>query len=89
MTGQLASMAFSHVTSEPVVREASTARGERDQCGLVCDLVVRGVWHPQTEALFDFRVCNADAQSYANRPSLLFWIACPFGLKMAQLCHCS
>ena len=68
VTGQLASMAFSHVTSEPVVREASTAGGERDQCGLVCDLAVRGVWHPQTEALFDFRVCNADAQLYANRP---------------------
>ena len=33
-----------------------------------CDLAVREVWHSQTEALFDFRVCNADAQSYANRP---------------------
>ena len=32
-----------------------------------CDLAVRGVWHPQTEALFDFRVCNTDAQSYADR----------------------
>ena len=61
-------MVYSHVTSEPVVREASTAVGERNQCGLVCDLAVRGVWHPQTEALFDFRVCNADAQSYVNRP---------------------
>ena len=58
---------YSHVTSEPVVHEASTAGGEHDQGGLVCDLAVRGVWHPQTEALFDFRVCNADAQSYANR----------------------
>ena len=27
---------------------------------------MRGVWHPQTEALFDLRVCNADALSYAN-----------------------
>ena len=25
------------------------------------------MWQPQTEALFDFRVCNADAQSYVNR----------------------
>ena len=66
---RVALMAYSHVTSEPVVHEASTARGEHDQGGLVCDryLAVRGAWHPQTEALFDFRVCNADAQSYANR----------------------
>ena len=29
---------------------------------------MRGVLQPQTEALFDFRMCNTDAQSYANRP---------------------
>ena len=89
VTGQLASMAFLHVTSEPVVREASTARGERDQCGLVCDLVVRGVWHPQTEALFDFRVCNADAQSYANRPvtAVLDSLAQAKKTKHAQACR--
>ena len=34
----------------------------------VCDLAVRGVWQAQTEVLFDFRVCNTDAQSYANCP---------------------
>ena len=63
-------MTYSHVKSEPVVHKASTAGGERDQCGLVCELAVRGGWHkhPQTEALFDFRICNADAHSYANRP---------------------
>ena len=89
VTGQLASMAFSHVTSEPVVREASTARGERDHCGLVCDLAVRGVWHPQTEALFDFRVCNADAQSYANRPvtAVLDSLAQAKTTKHAQACR--
>ena len=89
VTGQLTSMAFSHVTSEPVVREASTARGERDQCGLVCDLAVWGVWHPQTEALFDFRVCNADAQSYANRPvtAVLDSLAQAKKTKHAQACR--
>ena len=64
MVGQLASMAYAHVTREPVVRES---REHGDGRGLVCDLAVRGVWQPQTEALFDFRVCNADAQSYVNR----------------------
>ena len=42
-------------------------QGEGDQEGLVCDLAVRGVWNPQTEALFDFRVVNTDAQSYYSR----------------------
>ena len=64
MVGQLASMAYVHVTREPVVRES---REHGDGRGLVCDLAVRGVWQPQTEALFDFRVCNADTQSYVNR----------------------
>ena len=39
---------------EPVVREPA-------------DLGVRGVWQPQTEALFDVRVVDTDAQSYAHR----------------------
>ena len=51
MTGHLTSMAYSNVTSEPIVREASTAGGERDQYDLRCDLVLRGVSHPQTEEL--------------------------------------
>ena len=31
---------------------------------LIADLCVRCVWHPQTEALFDIRVVDTDAQSY-------------------------
>ena len=64
VTGQLASMAYSHVTPEPLVREVGT--GDPNENDLVCDLAVRGVWQPQTEVLFDFHVCNGDAQSYAN-----------------------
>ncbi len=60
--GQLASLAYPHVTKEPIVRE-----GDGKEDGLVCDLAVRGVWNPQTEALFDFRVVNTDAQSYVSR----------------------
>ena len=59
-------MAYAHLTREPVVRE-SRGREHGDGRGLVCDRAVRGVWQPQTEALFDFRVCNSDAQSYINR----------------------
>ena len=36
--------------------------------GLVCDLGVRGVWNPQREVLFDFKVVNTDAASYVHRP---------------------
>ena len=45
MVGQLASMAYAHVTREPVVRES---REHGDGRGLVCDLAVRGLWQPQT-----------------------------------------
>ena len=30
-------------------------------------LSIRGVWQPQTAALFDIRVVHADAQSYVGR----------------------
>ena len=36
----------------------------------VADLCVRGVWIPQSEALFDIRVVDTDAQSYWNRTPL-------------------
>ena len=31
---------------------------------LIADLCTRGVWEPQTEALFDIRVVDTDAWSY-------------------------
>jgi hypothetical protein len=33
----------------------------------VADLNIRGVWQPQTSALFDIRVINTDAESYVTR----------------------
>jgi len=33
----------------------------------VADLGVRGVWQPQTEALFDVHVVDIDAQLYVHR----------------------
>ena len=34
----------------------------------IADLVVRGVWIPQAEALFDVRVTDYDAASYVDHP---------------------
>ena len=46
------------------MREADSEAGTP---ALVADLVVRGVWIPQTEALFDIRVTDTDTQSYSNQ----------------------
>ena len=35
-----------------------------DEPSLVTDLGVRGVWQPQTQALFDVRVIDTDAPSH-------------------------
>ena len=57
--GDLATPLWGQVRREPIVSEGSV----NDE-GLVADLGIRGVWSPQTEALFDVRVCDTDAQSY-------------------------
>ena len=62
--GDIAALAYKEVVREPVVREADEARGIS---ALVADLGVRGVWQPQTEALFDVRVIDTDTQSYVQR----------------------
>lgn len=61
--GDLAALAWSQVTCEPIVREACTSSRTT---ALVADFSVRGVWIPQAEALFDIRVVDTDAQSYRN-----------------------
>ena len=62
--GDIAAMAYREVTKEPIVREPDEAR---NLPALVADLGVRGVWQPQTEALFDIRVIDTDAQSHVQR----------------------
>ena len=57
-------MAYKDVVREPIVREANDSLG---MPALIADLGVRGVWQPQTEALFDIRVVDTDAQSYTER----------------------
>ena len=58
--GDLASIVYKEAIREPVVQEAN------DACGvpsLIADLCIRGVWQPQTVALFDIRVFDTDAPS--------------------------
>ena len=47
------------VVSEPVVKDAS-----ENSDALIADLGVRGVWQPQTMALFDINVIDTDARSH-------------------------
>jgi hypothetical protein len=60
----MASLVWSDVVREPVVRDASVVN---DEPALIADLGVRGVWEPQTDALFDVRVLDTDAPSYGSR----------------------
>ena len=61
--GDIAAQVWTQVVREPIVREAETQVGDS---GLRLDLGVRGVWQPQAEALFDFKVIDTDAPSYSN-----------------------
>ena len=61
--GDLASLVWSQVKREPVVREADEAAGTP---ALIAYMAVRSVCMPQAEALFDVRVIDTDAQSYCN-----------------------
>ena len=62
--GDIAAKAYQEVTKEPIIREADDTQSIT---ALVADLRIRGVWQPQAEALFDIRVVDTDAQSYAHR----------------------
>ena len=55
--GDLANLAWGQVVKEPIVSTPA----------LIADLAVRGVWTRQTEALFDIRVIDTDAQSYRHQ----------------------
>ena len=46
------------------MQEADNTRGIP---ALIADLGIRGIWQPQTEALFDIRVVDTDAPSYVKR----------------------
>ena len=56
--GDLVALAYKDVIREPVVRKGNT-----EVSALVADLGIRGVYLPQTEALLDIQVTDADAPS--------------------------
>ena len=62
--GDLMAMGFNSVLKEPIVLEGDV---QGDNQGLVADLAVRRLWQPQTEALFDVRVIDTDAESHRRR----------------------
>lgn len=57
---ELCQQTWGNVTKEPVISEGDS--------GLRGDFACRGVWIAQREALFDVRVVDTDAPSYASRP---------------------
>ena len=60
--GNLVSLVWNPVRRVPIVKEAG------NDCGaLIADLVIRGIWQPQCEAIFDIRVVDTDALSYHSR----------------------
>lgn len=61
----LMSIVWSHTVKEPVVQEGDP---ESHSGALVADISARGVWQPQTTALFDVRVVDSDAPSYLSKP---------------------
>ena len=62
--GDLSSIVYKDIIREPAIQEACEVA---DEPSLVADLGVRGVWQPQTQALFDIRVIHRDAPSHINR----------------------
>ena len=61
--GSLASIVYKEVLKEPVVQEANDAEGV---ASLITDLSIRGVWQPQTLALFDVSVTDTDGPSHSQ-----------------------
>ena len=58
--GDISSEVWPSVIKEPIVRETDPSSND---VGLRLDLGVRGVWSPQTEALFDIHIIDTDALS--------------------------
>jgi hypothetical protein len=61
--GDLSALAWKEIVREPVIREREDST---NTTALIADLGVRGVWAPQTMALFDIRVTDTDATSYTT-----------------------
>ena len=60
--GDLATLAWSQVKKEPIVKEPSSSNP-----ALIADLAVKGVWSPQVDVLFDIRVTDTDTSFYGDQ----------------------
>ena len=63
--GNIGAMVYSEVIREPIVRESQDEEGVS---ALIADLSLRGVWQPQTVALFNICVVDTDTLSHVNCP---------------------
>ena len=58
----LASQAWTQVIKELIIREALPGLE-----AMVGDISIRGVWQPQSTAVFDVRITDSDAPSYLHQ----------------------
>ena len=69
--GDLAALVWGHVVSEPIIRDASV-----DSEALITGFGARGVWEPQSMALFNIHVVDTDARScLSHSPSAVLALA--------------
>ena len=61
----LTALVWNQTTKEQIVREASR---DPHQDALIADISTRGVWQPQSTAIFDICVIDSDAPSYLSNP---------------------
>ena len=65
--GEFSRMVWNNCTWEPVVREASQRARDVGRDGLRAGfVVVRGVWEPDRDCLFDTRIIHAGSPGRAN-----------------------
>ena len=63
--GEFSWAAWNNCAWEPVVREASQRARDRGSDGLRADFMVRGVWDPDRDCLFDTRIIHAGSPGRA------------------------
>lgn len=60
----LMTLVWSQIVKEPVVQESDPH--DNSSTNLIADISARGVWTPQSTAVFDIRVIDSDAPSYLS-----------------------
>ena len=65
--GEFSRAAWTNCAWEPVVREALHQARDGGSDGLRADFVVRGVWEPDRDCLFDTRIIHAGSPGRASQ----------------------